>query len=95
MFGMILIHCSWICDDFEAQFLNIDLGSKQSTRLDESSRARCFFSHELPIDADSQSGCDESPHRTVFVLPVGESDIYVRFPTSIRFSIVVSGKVIT
>uniref|UniRef100_A0A0E0IE02 Uncharacterized protein n=1 Tax=Oryza nivara TaxID=4536 RepID=A0A0E0IE02_ORYNI len=40
--------------------------------------------HELPIDADSQSGCDESPHRTVFVLPVGESDIYVRFPTSIR-----------
>ncbi|EEE68956.1 hypothetical protein OsJ_27848 [Oryza sativa Japonica Group] len=68
----------WICDDFEAQFLNIDLGSKQSTRLDESSRARCFFSHELPIDADSQSGCDESPHRTVFVLPVGESDIYRR-----------------
>uniref|UniRef100_A0A0D3H1U9 Uncharacterized protein n=1 Tax=Oryza barthii TaxID=65489 RepID=A0A0D3H1U9_9ORYZ len=40
--------------------------------------------HELPIDADSQSGCDESPHRTVFVLLVGESDIYVRFPTSIR-----------
>uniref|UniRef100_A0A0E0AX85 Uncharacterized protein n=1 Tax=Oryza glumipatula TaxID=40148 RepID=A0A0E0AX85_9ORYZ len=38
--------------------------------------------HELPIDADFQSGCDESPHRTVFVLPVGESDIYVRFPTT-------------
>uniref|UniRef100_A0A0E0EN46 Uncharacterized protein n=1 Tax=Oryza meridionalis TaxID=40149 RepID=A0A0E0EN46_9ORYZ len=61
------------CHELGSQFLNIDLGSKQSTRLDESSRARCFFflNHELPIDADSQSGYNESPHRDVFVLPVG------------------------